>query len=320
MPHRRLIAPIGLTALLGFVIAAPFTAARVHADGPPTCHLSESGHCVVPPSNLGVVETPMGPEVIGTEALAPIVAYITHVVAVTTSGTCVTACDLPTADVNTAAALNATTASNTDGSNGGYSSGGCAGNSTCTNLHLVWHETDYWGNNQANDEWRGAVSYNDLWPDGQENDLNNNQTDSEWDFLTSLATPESWTWSICSIQLTFSSNTSASSPVDWWPRGSFPVPDGGSQTLSVSGTYKGVSVGVSSTWASSQGFVEGDMQGNNGAPNFAANWAYQDQNGNGASDCNWASVALDGGVALRTAVGSDAQLVVGTSGTGYEGS
>jgi hypothetical protein len=318
MPHRRLIAPVGLTALLGFAAVSPLTATLAHASGPQTCHLSESGHCVVPPSDLGVVDTPAGPVVLGAEALSPVVAYITHLVSTATSGTCVTTCQIPSAQVNTAAAANVSTDANTaSADNGGYTSGGCASNSSCNSLRLYWHQTAYWGNNQASDEWQGAVSFNDLWPTAQGG--NNADPNNEYDFMSTLATPSSHTWSVCSVRLTFASDSSASSPIDWWPRGSSPVSNGGSQTIGLSGSYQGAGVSYSSSFPTSQGWIEGDMTNPNDAPNFTSNWSYQNQNGDGASDCNWNTVALDGGMALVTPVGTSFTMSFDADGTGYEG-
>lgn len=312
MLRRRLIVPVGLSALVSFVACNPFMATHVHADGAPACHLSASGHCVVPPSTLGVVETPIGPEVIGVPSLAPLVAELTHAVATTTGLNCVGTCHLPTTDVN--GNVTSSTAAQADDSSGGYTNGGCAGNGTCSSLRLYWHQSAYWGNSQANDPWEGAVSYNDLWPTNQSASDSN-----EFDFLTSLASVSSNTWSVCSIQLGFSSDTSNSSPITWWPTSGSLVGSGSGDTLSLSGQYAGVGVSYTHTFTTSQGWVEGKISNQNGAPNFNSTWAYQNQNGQGAGDCNWSTVAIDGGLAIQTPTSQSFTMTFSADGTGYEG-
>jgi hypothetical protein len=290
-------------------VALPINALRVSAAG---CAVSEGGKCVVPPPvALKVEEAPSGIEVLGATLSPPLNAEVTHVVAAETGQSCAASaagsCLVPGDQVNPQG-VGATDIA----SGSGYNSGGCANNDSCNNLQLVWHETGYWGSS-SNNSWSGAASFNALEPANAPND------GYEYDFLDTLSSVSAGSYNVCSLQNTFSSDTSASSPLSWWPTNGTLVSDGGSKNMSIGGTYNGVSLGLSDTVSTSNGYMEGKIWADNQQdPNFSATWSYQNSSGQGASDCNWGTVGMEGGIAFRTPVGQSYDEYFNAEVSGYE--
>lgn len=271
--HRsRIVASI----VLGIAsVAWALSPGAITADA---CGTYVDGTCVVPPDPV-IVDGPTGP-VMADGLLATLVSEITIS---SVNGLRVINAAYPQQEVN---GIPASPGASTDSlavANAGYANdnspdwGGCSDQDACNNVQVIRSVTGSWSPQGSFDAY-GPMVFTALEP--------SQQMDRQYWLISMHAqvnSKDTNKTTLCILTTSAEIQAPSSPPaqiVDWKPGSPYPVGQGQQTSFSVGYTSNGVSIGLSSTWNTPEGQIEGKVyQPNNNMPNTGYVGAYEEKNG-----------------------------------------